>query len=81
VRVTIRDDGLGMSPDALARAGEPLFSTKPGGNRLGLAISKRIAVSHRGAISLESEAGEGTTVSIELPAIGVGPIVPRRPVE
>jgi signal transduction histidine kinase len=68
VRVTIRDDGPGMSPDVLARAGEPLFSTKPAGTGLGLAISKRIAVSHRGAISLESEAGAGTTVSIELPA-------------
>jgi len=69
VRVTIRDDGPGMSPDVLARAGEPLFSTKPAGTGLGLAISKRIAVSHRGAILLESEAGAGTTVSIELPAI------------
>jgi len=69
VRVTIRDNGPGMAPDVLARAGEPLFSTKPAGTGLGLAISKRIVVSHQGMLSLESAEGAGTTVAIDLPGV------------
>jgi signal transduction histidine kinase len=67
LRVTIHDDGDGMSDDALARAGEPFFSTKAGGTGLGLAIGKRIAAAHRGTLTIESAPGVGTTVSIELP--------------
>ena len=45
--VTVRDDGAGMTADVLARAGEPLFSTKPEGTGLGLAIARRIAAAWR----------------------------------
>jgi len=67
VTITIRDDGPGMSSDVLARAGEPLFSTKPEGTGLGLAIARRIAVAHGGSITIESVRGNGTTVAIRLP--------------
>jgi len=65
--IGIRDQGRGMTPDVLARAGEPLFSTKPEGTGLGLAIARRIAAAHGGSVSIESEAGTGTTVAIRLP--------------
>lgn len=56
-----------MSPEVLARAGEPLFSTKPEGTGLGLAIARRIAAAHGGSISIDSTRAFGTTVAIELP--------------
>ena len=65
--VTIRDDGAGMTAEVLARAGEPLFSTKAEGTGLGLAIARRIAAAHGGTVSIESSRGFGTTVAIQLP--------------
>jgi len=67
--VTVRDDGAGMSPEVLARAGEPLFSTKPQGTGLGLAIARRITAAHGGTLSIESVTGGGTTVRIQLPRV------------
>jgi two-component system sensor histidine kinase FlrB len=58
-----------MAPDVLARAGEPLFSTKAEGTGLGLAIAKRIAAAHRGSLTIRSSPGAGTTVLIELPCV------------
>jgi signal transduction histidine kinase len=65
--VTVRDHGTGMSAEVLARAGEPLFSTKPEGTGLGLAIARRIAAAHGGSLAIESTRGSGTTVTIQLP--------------
>ena len=67
VSIKIRDDGVGMTADVLARAGEALFSTKPEGTGLGLAIARRIAAAHGGTVSIESVSGVGTTVAILLP--------------
>lgn len=72
VRLQVRDDGCGMSPETLARATEPLFSTKAarGGSGLGLAVSERVVREAGGQLSLESELGRGTTVTIDLPVRG-----------
>ena len=67
VRLSVRDEGSGMSEEVRARAGEPLFSTKPEGTGLGLAIARRIAAAHGGSVSIDSELGRGTTVIITLP--------------
>ena len=69
--IIIRDDGPGMTADVLARAGEPLFSTKPEGTGLGLAIAQRIAAAHRGSLTIESAPGAGTSVRLELPLVPV----------
>jgi signal transduction histidine kinase len=58
-----------MSPDVRARAGEPFFSTKPRGTGLGIAIARRIAVAHGGALVINSTEGAGTIVRIDLPAV------------
>jgi len=67
MKLSIHDHGLGMSEDVRARAGEPLFSTKPEGTGLGLTIARRIAAAHGGSISIDSQPGNGTTVTITLP--------------
>jgi signal transduction histidine kinase len=70
VMIEFADTGTGIAPDDLVKVWEPFFTTKPEGKGtgLGLAICRRIAEEHRGVISIESEAGQGTTVCILLPA-------------
>lgn len=66
--VTIRDSGAGMPDHVLRRAFDPLFSTKPRGNGLGLASVRDFAVEAGGDVRIESTEGVGTCVTIELPA-------------
>ena len=66
VVVTIRDDGVGMAPEVLARVREPFFSTRSGGNGLGLAIADRIAQAHGGVLEIESAPARGTEVRVRL---------------
>jgi two-component system sensor histidine kinase RegB len=69
VRLLIRDRGQGMSPEVLARAGEPFFTTKPSGSGTGLGVFvARSAVEQLGGeFTLSSTLGEGTTAEIRLP--------------
>lgn len=70
VRITVKDNGLGM-PDAVkARVFDPFYTTKPVGvgTGLGLSISNNIIRSFHGEIQIESEEGRGTRVSVVLPA-------------
>jgi nitrogen fixation/metabolism regulation signal transduction histidine kinase len=68
VTVTVSDTGVGMEPDAAARAFDPYFSTKTGGSGLGLANARRNIETCGGTIELTSELGRGTTVTVTLPA-------------
>ncbi len=70
VEIRVTDNGCGMEQDVLNRAFDPFFTTKePGkGTGLGLAICQRIIEEHQGQITIQSQPGEGTTVSIHLPA-------------
>jgi two-component system sensor histidine kinase PilS (NtrC family) len=65
--VTIADTGVGMDPEALARIFEPYFSTKTTGTGLGLTIAKRNVELNGGQITVQSQRGAGTTVTIVLP--------------
>ncbi len=67
-RLTVVDQGKGMSPEILAKANEPFFTTKAKGTGLGLPICQRIVQSHGGMLHLESAVGRGTKVTLELPA-------------
>lgn len=69
VAVEFRDDGPGIKPEDLRRVGEPFFTTKRGGTGLGLAIAQRIVERHGGVLTLESEAGRGTTARVQLPGV------------
>jgi len=70
IRFTIGDDGPGMSPEVLSRAVEPFFTTKePGeGMGLGLFLARNVIDRLEGTFDIHSETGQGTTVTIELPA-------------
>jgi len=65
----LHNDGPPVPPDNLPRLFELFFSTKPGGTGLGLPLCERILDDHGGAISIESMADSGTTVTITLPGI------------
>ncbi len=68
--VTVRDDGVGMSPETLAGAFDPFFSSRSAGRLtgLGLAKARRLVEAHGGELTLESVEGKGTTGRIVLPA-------------
>ncbi len=72
VRITVSDTGAGIAPEIMANIFDPYFSTKPRGVRkgmgLGLTISRAIVQKHGGTIGIESNPGEGTTVTVQLPA-------------
>ena len=65
--ITVADDGEGIGPEVLPRIFEPHFSTRTSGSGLGLALSRRIVDGWGGTISVQSEPGTGTRVTIVLP--------------
>ncbi|GAB4212879.1 MAG: PAS domain-containing sensor histidine kinase [Roseiflexaceae bacterium] len=71
VRLTVSDNGLGMSPEVLQHLFEPFFTTKAQGQGtgLGLATCYGIIRQHGGTINVSSTEGQGTTVVVELPAM------------
>lgn len=70
VRIRVTDTGPGIAPEDLPRVAEPFFSTKPGGAGLGLGLSicRAIVGEFGGALTLASEPGRGTEVTVTLPA-------------
>ena len=69
VRIDFIDTGTGMTPEVLARAWEPFFTTKPAGKGTGLGLSTVYGFVKQsgGDATLESTAGRGTCVSLTLP--------------
>jgi signal transduction histidine kinase len=71
VRIDVRDHGKGIAPDFIERIFEPYErgarNGEPKGLGLGLYISRQLAVSHGGALTVESTPGEGATFSLVLP--------------
>jgi PAS domain S-box-containing protein len=70
-RISFADNGVGMSAEVQARIFEPFFTTKSRGEGtgLGLAVVQGIVRSHNGAISVASAPNQGTTFTLDLPAI------------
>ncbi|MGE4555649.1 MAG: PAS domain S-box protein [Desulfovibrionaceae bacterium] len=68
--IEVTDTGCGMSEEVAERAFEPFFTTKgPGkGTGLGLSVVHGLVQDHQGAANIESSPGQGTKVSIYLPA-------------
>ena len=69
VRLTVRDSGTGISPDALQKVMEPFFTTKDvgKGSGLGLSMVYGFAKQSNGAFRIHSEFGHGTTAELWLP--------------
>jgi two-component system OmpR family sensor kinase len=73
VVVTVRDDGPGMSPEALAKVFDRFYRADPGRSRdqggvgLGLAIVKSLVEAHGGSVTCTSDPVEGSAFSVSLP--------------
>lgn len=70
VVLSFRDNGCGISLEALPRITEAYYTTKEGGSGLGLMIVQRIIQEHGGQMEIESHHGRGTVVRLKLPAGG-----------
>ena len=68
VEVRVVDTGRGMDPETLARAWTPFFTTKEKGSGLGLPLVRKLARDHGGEAEVRSAPGQGTTVTVRLPA-------------
>jgi CheY-like chemotaxis protein len=68
VRLEVRDNGVGMSKDLVARIFDPFFTTKFTGRGLGLAAVQGIVRAHHGAITVNTAPGEGSVFLVLLPA-------------
>jgi PAS domain S-box-containing protein len=67
IDIEVRDEGRGISAQALRQVFDPFFSTKLSGSGLGLSVTRRIVQDHGGEISVESQPGEGTAFVLRLP--------------
>jgi signal transduction histidine kinase len=73
VRIEVRDTGIGMSPEDIAKALEPFgqvdsaFNRRHEGTGLGLPLAKRLVELHGGTLTIASEVRRGTVVTVSLP--------------
>jgi signal transduction histidine kinase len=67
--IEVSDNGAGMDAETQARMFEPIFTTKQSSRGLGLAAAQGIARAHRGAITVESTPGVGSTFRVYLPVV------------
>jgi signal transduction histidine kinase len=69
VWISFRDSGCGITGENMSKIFEPLFTTKPKGFGLGLAISKRLVEQNDGEIKANSQIDRGTTFRVKLPLV------------
>ena len=67
VAIAVKDTGTGITPGNMKKLFEPLFTTKPKGIGLGLAVSRKLVEANSGRIEAQSEAGQGSTFTLYLP--------------
>src|SRR3989449_3336624 len=67
VRVTVRDSGIGLDTQTVARIFDALYTTKPGGLGMGLSISRTIVENHGGRLSVVAQDGPGASFEFTLP--------------
>jgi CheY-like chemotaxis protein len=72
LKITIEDQGCGITPENLPRIFDPYFTTKSEGSGLGLASAYSIIKRHGGAIEVSSTEGVGSCFTIHLPAVSQG---------
>jgi len=70
--IKISDNGCGMDEATIEKIFEPFFTTKQSGRGLGLSSVMGILVAHHGEVFVDSSIGQGTVITIILPALNVG---------
>ena len=75
LRISVRDTGGGIAPEAQARIFEPFFTTRGQGTGLGLAIALGVARAHGGTIDVSSTPGQGSEFILLLPMGAAGETV------
>jgi len=75
IAIAVKDTGCGMPEEDVQKAFEPFFTTKAvgKGTGLGLFLSRETVLAHGGSLSIESETGRGTTVTVILPGLKTEP--------
>ena len=75
ITIAVRDTGCGMPETDVQKAFEPFFTTKAvgKGTGLGLFLSRETVLAHGGSLVLESNTGQGTTVTVTLPGLKTEP--------
>jgi signal transduction histidine kinase/ActR/RegA family two-component response regulator len=69
IKISITDEGPGIPEESLPHIFDPFFTTKREGQGLGLAMSYSIIKKHNGLITVDSEAGNGATFNVFIPAV------------
>jgi two-component system nitrogen regulation sensor histidine kinase NtrY len=67
LRISIRDNGIGMSDEVLANIFVPYFTTKKNGQGIGMSLCRQLVVANRGKIYIDSAPNEGTTIVLAFP--------------
>jgi len=70
VMVTVEDSGVGIDADDVERMFEPLYTTKPGGLGMGLAIARTIVQAHGGQLRASNNRTGGATFGFTVPVDG-----------
>ena len=70
--IVIADSGQGIPPEHLSKIFDPFFTTKEKGTGLGLSVVYGIVERHGGKLAVESQMGQGTTVTLRFPAVASG---------
>jgi signal transduction histidine kinase len=71
--VTVRDDGVGVSPEQARKLFQPYFTTKQHGTGLGLFVTRKLVTDHGGNVEFESQPGQGTVFRVRLPLTELSP--------
>ena len=74
VFLQVEDNGSGMEAEVARRAFDPFFTTKFTGRGMGLATVLGIMRTHKGSVTIDTEPGKGTTVSVFFPAPAMEPV-------
>jgi two-component system NtrC family sensor kinase len=80
VDLTVTDTGVGIPAEDLPRILDPFFTTKERGTGLGLSVVYGIVERHGGKLHIDSRVGQGTTITIRLPASPTDPDGRRPPI-
>ena len=67
IKITVSDNGIGITEENKPKIFEPKFTTKSSGMGLGLAMVKNIVETYKGTITFESQEGKGTTFTVAFP--------------